>query len=77
MENVIPKTKLKVHVLNLLKEIEKTGIGVIITDKGKPVAKIIRYAEDSSDILKSLRNSVIRYDAPTMPVGLEDWDALK
>jgi hypothetical protein len=27
--------------------------------------------------LAALRNSVIKYDAPTDPVGLEDWKALK
>ena len=39
--------------------------------------KLSDIRKDPSDILKSLRNSVISYDAPTMPVGLEDWEALK
>jgi len=46
----------------------------------KPSADL--YAEiDEKDAelqeLAALRNSVIKYDNPTAPVGLEDWEALK
>jgi len=46
----------------------------------KPSADL--YAEiDEKDAesqeLAALRNSLIKYDNPTDPVGLEDWEALK
>jgi antitoxin (DNA-binding transcriptional repressor) of toxin-antitoxin stability system len=50
---------------------------LIICDRGKPVLKIVPYAEDPEEALKALRNTVINYTDPTEPVGLEDWEALK
>ena len=32
---------------------------------------------DPDEALKALRGSVLRYDDPTEPVGLEDWEALE
>jgi antitoxin (DNA-binding transcriptional repressor) of toxin-antitoxin stability system len=50
---------------------------LIITDHGKPVLKIVPYSEDPASALKSLRNSVLKYENPTYPIGLEDWESLK
>jgi antitoxin (DNA-binding transcriptional repressor) of toxin-antitoxin stability system len=50
---------------------------MIITDRGKPVLKILPYKADPEDRLKMLRNSVLKYDDPTEPVAPEDWKALQ
>jgi prevent-host-death family protein len=76
MENVIPKSKLKSSILNLLNQVEKTGKEIVITDHGKPVVKIIPYPEDPLEAVKHLRGSVLQYDDPTEPVGMEDWKVL-
>lgn len=77
MENQVAKSKFKPHALQYFREVERTGKALIITDRGKPVLKIVPYSEKSSEDLKLLRNSVIKYENPTEPVGLNDWESLK
>ncbi len=79
MQQTISKSQFKAHALELLRVVEQQKKPLIITHGGKPVVKVIPYKEESKseDILKSLRGSVLRYDNPTEPVGLEDWDMLK
>jgi len=77
MEQMISKSKFKPRALHYFREIEKTGKELIICNRGKPVLKIVPYAEDPAEVLKALRNTVIKYEDPTEPVGLEDWEALK
>jgi antitoxin (DNA-binding transcriptional repressor) of toxin-antitoxin stability system len=50
---------------------------VVITDNGKPVLKIVPYTRDPAEALRALRGSVIHYDDPLEPVGLEDWESLR
>lgn len=47
----------------------------IILTKFISLLKTISDSEHTEEILKSLRNSVIMYDAPCDPVGLDDWNA--
>ena len=77
MENVIAKSKFKPRALEYFREVEKSGKALIITDRGKPVLKIVPYSEKPEDTLKQLRNSVVKYVNPTEPVGLNDWEALE
>lgn len=77
MENMISKSKFKPRALYYFREVEKTGKELIICDRGKPVLKIVPYAENPEETMKSLRNTVLKYKDPTEPVGLEDWEALK
>lgn len=74
---MVSKSKFKPRALKYFREIEKTGKELIISDRGKPVLKIVPYTENPEEALKVLRDTVIKYDDPTEPVGLEDWDALK
>ena len=74
---MVSKSKFKPRALKYFREIEKTGKELIISDRGKPVLKIVPYTENPAEALKVLRDTVIKYDDPTEPVGLEDWDALK
>jgi hypothetical protein len=37
----------------------------------------VPYVENPEEALKVLRDTVIKYEDPTEPVGLEDWEALK
>ena len=76
MENTIAKSKFKPQALKYFREVEKSGKPLIITDRGKPVLKIVPYSEEPEETLKLLRNSVVKYINPTEPVGLKDWEAL-
>ena len=77
MEEMISKSQFKPRALQYFREVEQTGKELIISDRGKPVLKIVPYTENPEEALKSLRNTVVKYDDPTEPVGLEDWEALK
>ena len=77
MEKMISKSQFKPHALKYFREVEKTGQEIIISDRGKPVLKIIPYTENPEQALKALRDTVVKYNDPTEPVGLEDWEGLK
>jgi antitoxin (DNA-binding transcriptional repressor) of toxin-antitoxin stability system len=76
MEEIISKSQFKPRALQYFREIEKTEKTLVISDRGKPVLKIVPYVENPEETLKALRNTVIKYKDPTEPVGLEDWEAL-
>lgn len=77
MEKMISKSKFKPRALQYFREIEKTGEELIICDRGKPVLKIVPYTENPEEALMTLRDTVLKYEDPTEPVGVEDWEALK
>ena len=77
MNNTVSKSQFKPKALEFFREIEKTGKPLIITDRGKPVLKIVTYSADPAESLRLLRNSVVKYQDPLEPVGLDDWDSLK
>jgi len=77
MEVQVSKSKFKPRALQYFREVERTGKTLVITDHGKPVLKIVPYRSEPDEDLEMLRNSVIEYENPTDPVGLEDWESLK
>ncbi|MFC1824086.1 type II toxin-antitoxin system Phd/YefM family antitoxin [Thermodesulfobacteriota bacterium] len=76
MEQVISKSQFKPRALQYFREVQEKGVELIITDHGKPVVKIVPYLNNHEDALKRLRNTVLKYEDPTEPVGLEEWEAL-
>ena len=77
MQQQVSKSSFKARALEYFRQIERTGKELVITDRGKPVLKISPYSRDPAAALEALRGSVLRYDDPLEPVGLEDWEALK
>lgn len=73
--NPVSKSRFKARALEYLREVERTGEDLVITDRGKPVLKVVRYSDQPARAASILRDSVIRYDAPTRPVGEEEWEA--
>ncbi len=72
MENLISKSQFTSRLSYYFRKIEKTVGELVISDHGRPVLKIVPYAEDPDIILMSLQNTVIQYIEPTEPVGFED-----
>lgn len=68
------KAKLKPQLLEYLRKVQTSGKELIITDRGRPVLKIVPYSEKPSDVLKGLRGSVRKYQDPLEPVDIE-WSA--
>ncbi len=76
-KRAVSKSKFKAQALEYFRMVERTRRELVITDHGKPVVRIIPYSSDPPEILRELRDSVIRYDAPTEPVGADDWEAVE
>ena len=72
---MISKSKLKPKVLQILREVQKFRKEVIVTDRGRPVVKILPFTDSPHEILKNLKGRVLEYSNPTDPVE-GDWDAL-
>ncbi len=77
METRVAKSQFKPKALKYLRDVERTGKPIVITDRGRPVVKISPYAETPEDTLEILRDTVVAYEKPLEPVGPADWEALK
>ena len=65
----VSKSQFKAQALEYFRSVEKSRKPLVITDRGKPVLKVVPYSEDPEEVLRELRNSVIKYKDPTKPVG--------
>ena len=77
LTHAIPKSRFKARALEYFRQVEKSRKPLIITDRGKPVLKVVPFSEDPEEILRELRHSVVRYKDPTKPVGESDWEDLR
>ncbi|HKJ01026.1 MAG TPA: type II toxin-antitoxin system Phd/YefM family antitoxin [Longimicrobiales bacterium] len=75
MTDTISKSRFKARALEYFREVERTGRELVITDRGEPVIRIVPYRAEPGRTLQSLRESVVRYDAPTEPVDEDTWEA--
>ena len=75
MEKMISKSQFKSRASHYFREVEKTGKNLIISDRGKPVIKIVPFSEDPEEVLEALRNTVIEYKEPIEPVSFDDCKA--
>jgi antitoxin (DNA-binding transcriptional repressor) of toxin-antitoxin stability system len=75
--NTVSKSEFKAKALELFRHIESSGNSLIVTDHGKPVLEVRPYQAAERSPLQVLRESVVRYDQPTEPVGDGDWDVAK
>ena len=68
MAESISKSKLKARILEIFRQLEASGDDLIVTDRGRPVLRIVPYNQKASvdDLFASLQGHVIY---------LEDVDA--
>lgn len=76
-KGTVSKSRFKARALEHMRQVERTGQELVITDRGTPVVKIVRYERDPASLLKSLRGTVRRYVEPTRPVAAKTWEALR
>jgi prevent-host-death family protein len=77
MARTVSKSLFKTKALNYFREVEQSGKAIIITDRGKPVLKLVPYTEKPEVWLKPLRGSVKKYLKPTEPVSAEESEAMR
>lgn len=70
----VSKSKLKSKLLELLRQVESEDTEIIVTDRGKPVAKISKYYEASptKELFADLRGKIKYLEDPTTPTT-EEW----
>ena len=70
----ISKSKLKSKLLEILREIESENTEVIVTDRGRPVAKISKYqvSPTTEELFSDLRGQVRYFEDPTAST-IEEW----
>lgn len=74
----MPAGKFKAQCLGVMEQVRKTRQLVVITKRGKPVAKLVPVGKDGDDIfgcLKGVFKIVGDIESPVVP--LEDWEALR
>ena len=77
VEERVSKTQFKARALEYLRRVQQTGHPLVITDRGRPVLRVVPYGVDIQQALRPLRGSVLAYHEPTEPVGLDEWEALR
>lgn len=73
----ISKTKLKAQLLEFLRLVESEGEEIVVTDRGKPVAKISKYPQTLSteELFGAMRGKVNYFEDLTTPTT-EEWTEL-
>ena len=68
----------KIHCLAVMDEVQAKRETVVITKRGKPVAKLIPADSDSDDIYNFLAGKgTITGDVVSPAIGREEWGKLK
>lgn len=71
---VITKGKLKAKLLEHLREMEKSGSEIIITDHNRPVGKIIPYnGQENPDELFLPYRGLAKYNEDILKPTTEEW----
>jgi len=77
MVKKIPAGSFKVHCLAVMDEVQAKRETVVITKRGKPVAKLVPVEEQTDDLFGFLRGKVtIVGDVVSPALKLEEWGDL-
>ncbi len=71
----VSKSKLKSQLLEFLRLVESNDEEIIVTDRGRPVAKISKYREvpPTKELFQDLRGRVKYLEDITTPT-VEEWE---
>ncbi|MFZ0863365.1 MAG: type II toxin-antitoxin system Phd/YefM family antitoxin [Candidatus Sulfotelmatobacter sp.] len=74
----MPASKFKAQCLKVMDRVQATRVPIVITKRGKPVAKLVPADEFRPEVFDSLKGKIeILGDIVSPVVPVEDWDALK
>jgi prevent-host-death family protein len=74
----VPVSKFKTRCLSLMEDVHKTGEAIVITKRGKPIAKLVAADEGKRDFigrLKGVFQIVGDIESPVVPA--ETWNTFK
>jgi len=75
MVKLVSKSEAKARALELFRLVERTGVEVVVTHRGRPVVRIVPVAP-LGERRAALRGTVVRYEMPEEPVDTAAWEAL-
>ena len=76
MTKAISAAEFKATCLEVLDTVSRTGHGIIVTKRGKPVVRVAPLVEKPKNIVGALRGLVTISGDLMSPIDA-DWDALK
>jgi prevent-host-death family protein len=71
----VAKSAFKPKAFEYFRLVENKRQEILITDNGRPVARIVPVEADDEPGLRALRGLVVKYIDPCEPAGPEDWEA--
>jgi prevent-host-death family protein len=77
MNQTVSKSIFKAKALELFRQVERTGTPIVITDRGVPVLTLAPFRAEQNSTVTLLRESLVKYEAATEPVGGDDWEAVR
>ncbi|MGE0748897.1 MAG: type II toxin-antitoxin system Phd/YefM family antitoxin [Rhodospirillales bacterium] len=72
----VPAGEFKAHCLKLMDEVNETGTEIVITKRGKPVARLVPATSGRPSIYGCMKGTFEIVGDIESPIE-EDWDALK
>ncbi|QDX27591.1 type II toxin-antitoxin system Phd/YefM family antitoxin [Sphingomonas suaedae] len=75
MNKIVSATEFKAKCLRIIDDMQKDGIPVTITRRGKPVAELKPKREARKDVFGMLRHPEYRFEDPFSPAFEGPWDA--
>ena len=74
----VPAGEFKARCLRIMEEVRTKRVTVLITKKGRPVAKLVPADEDADEVFGRLQGVLeITGDVESPVVAPEDWKALR
>ena len=73
----VSKSALKARMLEYFRQVEDTGIPLVVTDHGKPVLQVVPYSEKRpmADVLAEFRAlGPVRFTGDPNAPSVEEWD---
>lgn len=75
-EKTIPAGEFKAKCLSLMDEVERTGEPLVITKRGRPVARLVPEPQPCESLFGSMRGSAVIKGDIISPLD-EPWEALQ
>jgi prevent-host-death family protein len=72
----IPAGEFKAKCLDLMDQVQKKRFEIVVTKRGKPVARVVPVAEKLPDIFGYMKGTVTILGDIMAPIDVE-WDVLK
>jgi len=76
MSRIIKASEFKAKCLAIMDEVERTGQGVVITKKGKPIAELVPHRARRKNARGIMKDRLLVIGDIIAPIDVE-WDALR